>query len=219
MNRINLEQGIIDFSEDLKIPASNYGTLLKWAIKCEKRISSPYSHLIEAKTYTITNNYISLPSDVRSVFKVFFGDVTDQFEKLINDRQEVKTQTSELGDLEYEWIELSGGIELNELLWEWVNGDINLTGDYDGEEVTVFQSSLEKDDEGRIIVNESHIEPIRLFLELKFAERGLFHKSMSNSVDGGTVNYLQDLRARYHTEVRNARALDTAESNIDQDRR
>lgn len=214
MKRITISKSITDFAEDNDFPLSDIATLMKWAINCEKKMSK-YGHYFKCELHTITESYISLPDSVVDVHKIFFGDVTDEFERVFSNSNTIRMTEETVSGIEYAWSSLNG-VQLNELLWEWANGNINFTTNYDGEEVTVFFTELEKNDEGFIIVNESHIEAIQAYLKFKIAEREEFKRNMGRAADGNFMRYTRELKLEYARKLRDAAAQDTRESNIDE---
>lgn len=213
IQQISIKQAIINLSEDLDIPVSNQATLMKWAIEAEKGIHSWNSAIYTAELYTVLNSSVILPGNVIKVRKIVYGDHVDTFCQLFYKYNLNKQTTDEVTELT--WSSLDGSqhwdnsLCVDNLLWNYKDGAINFPSNMPDQDVTIIHQVLNVDDEGFLIVNDTHIKAIRLYLELKYLKREGFKKSITGRYDNGFMNYSKELDMEYHRAVANARALDS----------
>lgn len=214
MKRISIKQAILDLIEETD-PTVNKSIplLVKWGKRLESRIGTPRGYNLRFKLITAVNNTIPLPDEAIIVQRVYKGDFTDQEEKYYKELSGHIIETYEIDGAEYYWASIDGTDMMYEMLWEEWGNEIRLLNDYDGYDFTVIYSYIELDNEGFPIVNESHIEAIKLYLKYKLVERMLWGVFKSNRMlRNNMLAYKEELKRDYKNEVRNARALDSQEN-------
>ena len=219
MKKVNIRQAFIDAVDQTDSTLMRFeAQMFKWSKYLEKSIGSINGYPRAGKKYTVTGSTIVLPDDCLQVLRVVPGDYEEDiniYYRTINDvLVQRTTQTDYLDgiDLDLLWKPLEGSY-VNELFWEQIGNELNLVSTFTAQEITLIYNKLEKNNEGYYIVNDSHIDAITKYIIYMFAKKNLWNSFKSvKMLRVGAMEFVKDLKRDYNIAIRNARALDGAET-------
>jgi hypothetical protein len=222
MKRSSIKQAIVNLVEETDSSVTrNIPLLIKWATRLESRIGTLKGYKLKCSMAEAIQGTIKLPDDCIELHKIYAGDHTediinfyrDMFYKDLPADDPYPFDAYDESDMVWSTLQT---VSFMPIIWDDWGDEVHLMNDYTGEEFTLWYSSIELDQEGYPIVNESHIEAIKMYLKFKLAERKLWHKFSSDKmIRQNELGYIGDLRSSYRREVRNARAEDNTETEYE----
>jgi hypothetical protein len=219
MKKISIIQPILDAIDETDESISRHmNQLIKWAKYCESSIGSLNGYPFKAGLFTVEGAIVKLPDDCYRVMKVFAGDHADLVNLRYLDAQSRKLwveNISDISDVEYVWQDLNGSA-INKMLWEVVGDQLQMTDDYDGNDITMLYQYIQTDLKGYWLVNESHINAIKHYLIYQIAKKYQFanfkNSKLTRQADMAMV---AEYKRNYNIAIRDARAQDQPESETD----
>jgi len=205
---------------------ANLPTLVKWAIKGDRRIGSWYPFVRRSTTATVSNCCIPIPCDAVYIAGIIFGNPGCDCNTLWNEwAVYTGIETDGFYQLtpektfffEYHWSSANKLYRAN-FDWQIQGGDIVIQGaNFEGQTVTLLYYGYPVDKEDLPMVWDSHLDPLSLWLKLFLAEKEQWKNFRRIKLNKGELLYISDLRTQYHKAVRNARVQDTELSPLKED--
>ena len=223
MKRESIYQAIlnaVDETDDglLRYPIQT----MRWAKYIEKSIGSKNGYKVKAKAVTVQGCIIDFPDDCYAVEGILIGDHESECNLRYKDITKMNYRTDYRAgedvydrDLTLLWSPLET-TWISSLMWEEVAGQISMVNTYDNQVVTILYSTIETDINGHWIVNESHTPAITAYIIYMYAKKHGWRLFKSEKMlrDGQRMT-IRDLERAYNIEIRNARALDGQETEIE----
>lgn len=224
MKRVSISQAFIDAIEETDENLGRYiNQMYKWAKYIEKAIGSKKAHKVKAVSQTINGCMATLPDDCYLVLGVFPGNHEDECNLQYRSLSDIQIRTDDYRagedvydrDLTMLWLPLDRAW-LDPIAWEEVGNELHLISTYENYDVTIVYSQIELDDKGFWMVNESHIPAISAFIKFMYAKKFQWNVFKSEKMlREGHMAMIRSLERDYNIAVRNARAEDGRENELE----
>lgn len=186
-----------------------------WVAEADEKIGSFYSYEKKIKVLDVSDCKVELPCDVVAVMAIIIGDhgcecdtKFDNFYSSVDDFTSVNVNVNGVG-----FAVVDGGGGLNSLGNHptYVIQGNNLVFDHklNQGKVTVQYLGYILDDDGFIMVNDTHVDAIAQYIEMKQALRSRWTPSKEISINETAI---REMTKEWHRKCRHARAEDAKPS-------
>lgn len=217
MKKVSVKEIILSAAERLDDSImQDIPLLVKWSKDVENKIGSKYSHPVDAKAFEVDGCYVEMSDEMFSILRVYLGDVSSQCNLLISEYNEVLYPSlNVIGDYIYTNL---NGVEVDPQLYTVKDNSVWFVDDMNGNTITLIYEHLKTDTEGYPIVNESHSDALIYYFMYRDLERYKYKKYKQKKLTNIDLAYPGQVEREYHREVRNARAQDIREYELERSR-
>ena len=228
MKRVSIDQAFINAIEETDENLGRYTNQMnKWGKYIEKAVGSRRAHKVKAVSQTINGCTAMLPDDCSLVIGVFTGNHEDECNLQYKNIADVQIREDDMRagedvydrDLTMYWLPLDA-VWLAPMAWEEIGNELHLISTFEDYQVTIVYSQIETDQRGYWIVNESHIPAITAYIKFMYAKKFQWNVFKSDKLlREGHQAMIRGLERDYNIAVRNARAEDGRENELERQAR
>lgn len=219
MKKVSIIQPILDAVDETDDSiVKHMNTLIKWAKYCEKAIGSVNGYPVKQTLAVVTGVTMKLPDDCYRPLCLFLGDLTETLNLRYAENGLQTIHVENLSDdeqLEHVWDDLAYPAN-KQLQWEEIGDSLSLVDELNNQDVTLVYQYIQTDMQGYWLVNDSHVEALKRYIIYQIAKKYQFKNFKSDKLTRqADIAMVKEYERLYSVAIRNARALDTHESQID----
>lgn len=219
MKKVSIKQAIVNAVDETDSSLMRFEIqALNWAKYIEGQIGSHNGYKIASKSFTVDGEKMTVPENCIRIHRILWGNYEDQISSYYKDSYLSTIQQDNYSE-ESVIVKLWSPAEapsVADVLWEQYGNVLQFMHEMNGREITIIYSTIEADNDGYWLVNETHIPAITDYILYKFAKKRLSRTLNSDKMlrQNEIVN-IRDMKQQYEVSIRNARANDQAESEFE----